>query len=300
MTGAHQNQKEILISVVIPTKNRARLVSQCINSVRRQSYKNIEIIVVNDGSQDNTKNIVKRKRSKDERIKYVENEKSKGGAAARNIGVEKSNGRVIAFIDDDDLWRKDKLSKQVQFIDNHSLVGSKHTVCKTITSENFYSTKTSKCTPRTKIEKQDIMYTNCGISPSSVICNVNTFNKVGGFDESLTSNQGRDFFIKVLLETYNAIRVDNPLVMKRNYHGEDRISDNINSRIETNKILLDKYKEHMTQSQIRYRMLKIELLKARQNNNLLDKIALYSSSIKFIDHNNYFLSARTLINSVLQ
>jgi teichuronic acid biosynthesis glycosyltransferase TuaG len=106
----------MLISIIIPTYNRVQLLIETIDSILSQTYSNFELIIVSDGSNDNTKQKVTQ--IKDTRIKFIELEKNYGyPAKARNEGIKISKGDFIAFCDDDDLWEKNKLEKQVKFID---------------------------------------------------------------------------------------------------------------------------------------------------------------------------------------
>ena len=105
----------MLISIVIPTYNRVQFLIETIDSILSQTYSNFELIIVSDGSTDNTK--YKISELKDTRIKFVELEKNYGyPAKARNEGINISKGEFIAFCDDDDLWEKNKLEKQVDYI----------------------------------------------------------------------------------------------------------------------------------------------------------------------------------------
>lgn len=105
------NQK---ISVIIPTYNRGNLIGNSIKSVLNQTYKNLEVIVVDDGSTDNTKNVVDK--FEDKRIKYIKLAENKGGSNARNIGIQNSNGKYISFQDSDDIYYPDKLETQFKNI----------------------------------------------------------------------------------------------------------------------------------------------------------------------------------------
>lgn len=103
------------VSVIIPTYNREDFVEETIQSVLNQTYKDFEVIVVDDGSTDNTKKKLEKFNSK---IKLIEQKKSER-AIARNNGVKNANGEYIAFLDSDDLWHKDKLEKQVEVLDKN-------------------------------------------------------------------------------------------------------------------------------------------------------------------------------------
>ena len=106
-------QNEPLVSVIIPTYNRGRLILDSINSVLNQTYKNIELIVVDDCSTDDTEKTVKS--IDDSRIKYIKLEKNSGACVARNKGIEISRGEFIAFNDSDDLWLPEKINSQLDF-----------------------------------------------------------------------------------------------------------------------------------------------------------------------------------------
>lgn len=105
-----------LVSVITPAYNCSAYIKQCIDSVINQTYKNWEMIIVNDKSTDNTVSIVESYLKKDNRIKLYNQEKNAGAAAARNKALEKSNARFVAFLDSDDAWKSNKLEKQVDFM----------------------------------------------------------------------------------------------------------------------------------------------------------------------------------------
>ena len=103
--------KEPTVSIIIPTYNRCQMVGRAINSVIQQTYTNFECIVVDDASTDDTKQVVTS--INDSRIIYLRNETNKHVSAARNIGIKHAKGKLIAFLDDDDIWLSKKLEKQV-------------------------------------------------------------------------------------------------------------------------------------------------------------------------------------------
>ncbi len=103
---------EELISVIIPTYNRGYLIERAIESVQNQTYKEIEIIVVDDGSTDNTEEIVSK--ISDSRIRYLKNPTNRGVSHTRNIGIAAARGTYLAFQDSDDIWKPEKLHKQME------------------------------------------------------------------------------------------------------------------------------------------------------------------------------------------
>src|SRR3990172_8426989 len=106
---------DCLVSVIIPTYNRVVMLQRALDSVTKQDYTNLEIIVVDDGSNDNTEQVVKR--DNDKRIKYYR-KKNSGPADSRNYGLKKAKGKYICFLDDDDTIKPDKINKQFLYI-NH-------------------------------------------------------------------------------------------------------------------------------------------------------------------------------------
>ena len=103
------------ISVVVPTYNRRDLLQRALESAQKQTYADIEIIVVSDGSTDGTKETVEGAAADDARIRFIELSPSRGGNAARNAGIEAATGDYVAFLDDDDKWLPEKLEKQMNY-----------------------------------------------------------------------------------------------------------------------------------------------------------------------------------------
>ena len=106
-----EKTNENLISVIIPVYNGEKYLSECLESVLNQTYQNLEIIIVNDGSTDNTKSIVEDYSRRDSRILLLNNEESRGVSEARNYGIKTSNGNYICFIDADDVVKNDFIEK---------------------------------------------------------------------------------------------------------------------------------------------------------------------------------------------
>ena len=107
-----------LVSIVIPVYNCQDYIGIAINSVLKQDFQNYEIIIVDDCSTDGTARIVADLSKHDERIKYIKLDNNSGAAVARNTGLKVSEGRYVAFLDSDDLWKANKLSTQIQFMKN--------------------------------------------------------------------------------------------------------------------------------------------------------------------------------------
>lgn len=107
-----------LVSIIMPSFGTALFIAESIESVQAQSYKNWELIIVDDCSPDNTDDVVRPYLS-DERIKYLKNEKNSGAAVSRNRALREAKGKWIAFLDSDDLWMPEKLEKQIRFMEKN-------------------------------------------------------------------------------------------------------------------------------------------------------------------------------------
>ena len=114
-----ENEQEYidgLVSIITPAYNAAEYIVETIESVLAQTYPNWEMLIVNDCSKDNTAAIVQSYATKDKRIKLINLKQNSGAAVARNTAIQNAKGRYIAFLDSDDLWKKDKLQKQLSFM----------------------------------------------------------------------------------------------------------------------------------------------------------------------------------------
>ena len=107
------------MSIITPLYNGEEFIKDAVESVLAQTYENWELLVIDDGSADNGYNIVKEYSDKDKRIKLLKNEKNSGVTKTRNKGIESSKGRYIAFLDSDDMWQKEKLERQINFMKAH-------------------------------------------------------------------------------------------------------------------------------------------------------------------------------------
>ena len=111
-----------LVSIITPVYNAAAYITETIESVLAQTYTNWEMLIVNDCSKDSTVEIVQSYAAKDKRIKLINLKQNSGAAAARNTAIQNAKGRYIAFLDSDDLWKKEKLQKQIEFMQQNGYV----------------------------------------------------------------------------------------------------------------------------------------------------------------------------------
>lgn len=114
------SKNEALVSIVMPAYNCEKYVVEAINSILAQTYRNWELLVLDDGSKDNTLRIIKEFSQKDSRIKALPNGKNMGVSATRNRGIELASGEWIAFLDSDDMWKPEKLEKQFEIVEKEA------------------------------------------------------------------------------------------------------------------------------------------------------------------------------------
>ena len=107
---------EPLVSIITPVYNAERFLSDTIKSVQNQTYKNWEILLIDDCSKDNSAQIIKQFQKYDDRIKYIKLEKNSGASVSRNTGIKNAKGRFIAFVDSDDIWKPEKLEIQIKYM----------------------------------------------------------------------------------------------------------------------------------------------------------------------------------------
>ena len=230
------------VSVIIPTYNRAYLIDRAIQSVLNQSYQDFEMIIVDDGSTDDTKEVVTEFQEQDKRIRYIRHEKNKGGSAARNTGIKSAEGDYVAFLDDDDEWLPAKIEKQVvKFQDSLDEVG-------VIYSGFFYvSDKTGKVISESVPTLRGNVYANllsgCILGSPTPLIRKTCFQKAGLYDDRLPSCQDWDMWIR--LSKHYTFDFIPDILAKHHVHGK-QISVDLNAKIQARKTLIIKYRADLS------------------------------------------------------
>ncbi len=232
-----------LVSVVITTYGRdVKLLSQAIQSVREQTYKEIELILVDDngeGTEIQKKN--QKMFSKSGDVCYVPNKKNSGAQFSRNIGILKSSGEYVAFLDDDDLWMPDKIEKQMEFLkDNHlDMVFTNgfrfynnDLEQKTIYQQRFISNRLIAYETELKADRIG--------STSHPLIRKECFAKAGMFDLDMPARQDYEMWLR-LCKDYRVQGINEPLFYYR-YHEGDRITKSHAKELRSYQLLWMKYK----------------------------------------------------------
>ncbi len=161
-----------LVSVIIPYYKKRDFISGTIESVLKQSYKNFEILIIYDDSSDTDYSFIKEIKKKDSRIAIIRNINKSGAGVSRNLGISKSKGNYIAFLDADDTWHIDKLEKQINFMKKHNYSAT-HTSY-SIVNEN--KDVIGKRIARDFLKIDDLLK-SCDIGTSTVVLQKNLLNK---------------------------------------------------------------------------------------------------------------------------
>jgi len=225
------------VSIIIPTKNRIPLLSEALESVSLQSFKNFEIIVVNDGGTDPAGEIVHF--SKDFKLKIINQKGSKGCASARNKGIEVSKGKYLAFLDDDDLWLPGHLENLFFFLEENNKISLAYSDCEVQRIKENGKVIESKGLG-VNFNIQD-MLENDFIPPSSIILRKNCLKETGFFDESMGYSEDWDFLLKCASK-FNMTRVPVTSTIIRLRNDASNHSSKINEeRIRCLKLIQKRY-----------------------------------------------------------
>jgi glycosyltransferase involved in cell wall biosynthesis len=189
-----------LVSVIMPAYNVAKTIAESIDSVLRQSYKNYELIVIDDGSSDNTAEIVLTFKQKDSRLMLINLSKNGGLSNARNEGCRIARGEYIAFLDSDDLWLPEKLRKQIDFHLSNPDIHISHA------DYHFFDTagihkRPLKYLIDLKKDKEGYIYPQIcyknTIGVLTVMLRKDLLNDVGLFDTSLKTMEDQDLWVRI-------------------------------------------------------------------------------------------------------
>jgi len=221
------------VSVIIPLYNQKQYVGEAIGSILNQTYPNIEIIVVNDGSTDNPFSVLE----KYKKNIILINQENKGLAAVRNTGLKNCSGEYIQFLDADDEWLPEKLEKQLIKFQNSSERVS------VIYNGFFYvSEKSGKIVSEIMPTLRGNVYTNllesCILGSPTPLIKKRCFRKSGFFDETLPSRQDWDMWIR-LSKYYNFDFV--PDILAKHYVHGSQVSVDLNAKIVAREKLIEKY-----------------------------------------------------------
>ena len=246
--------QEDKVSVILPTFNRADTLGRSIDSVLSQSYKNLELIVVDDGSTDGTKKLISSIR--DERLFYVQTELNRGAAAARNTGLQYAAGGYVAFQDSDDSWRPDKLRLQMEKMKKEQAGFCYHKM-----QYDFGEGRTAVL-PQENISSDQkngdifsqLLYENMAGCPALLVRR-ECVEEIGGFDTDFKALEDYDFVLRLAKKFYAAF-VDRVLIDVS--YTQDSVSLQAENYLDASCMLLSRYqKDYLATGNFDHRVLRI-------------------------------------------
>jgi len=207
------NSKDPTVSVILPTYNRGWVLREAIDSVLAQDFTDFELIVVDDGSTDDTEQLLD---AYDQDL-IVLRQSNQGVSAARNQGIAAAGGRLVAFLDSDDLWLPGKLGRQVDFFNSNPAAVINQT-------EEIWIRNGVRVNPKTRHHKFSGMIFEqslalCLVSPSAVMIKRSLFDEVGLFDEDLPACEDYDLWLRISWR-YPVHLIETPLIVKRGGHAD--------------------------------------------------------------------------------
>ncbi|AFL84949.1 glycosyl transferase [Belliella baltica DSM 15883] len=236
----NKNNSICLVTVVIPTYKRSKLLESAIISVLNQSYENLEILVVDDNSDGCEQDKVQKIIAKFNNVEYLKNFRKKGGCGARNSGILKASGDFIAFLDDDDIFLKGKIHNQLKHLID---TGGNASFTDYVLNDRIYNKKKNVVKNFNKLDSHQILNFEVPASTTLMMAKRQSLIDVGLFDENLPSFQDLDLWYR--LSKNGPIFKYNGLLSEFTIHLEDRVSINIDKRATGLNKLIDKWKNEI-------------------------------------------------------
>lgn len=233
-----------LVSVIVPTYNRALLLERAIQSVRCQTYERLEIIVVDDASKDDTAALVRS--IDDARVRYIRHDRNRGGAAARNTGIRAARGEFIAFLDDDDQWEPEKTAAQLKLLKNYNVV-----LCR-----GDRTVPIDRSVVETVLQLHDLRRGEITAGGTGVLMAKAHVLRTTMFDENLPRYQDWDIFIRLALK-HRIVYLNRPLI-RYNEGSHARITNSVvcmdARELERQFVMLRKHRKFFGESLFRRHM----------------------------------------------
>lgn len=227
------------VSVVIPTYNRARLLQRALASVITQTHESLEIIVVDDGSTDHTRDVVMA--VADPRLVYIRQPARSGASAARNTGLRAAQGQYVAFLDSDDEWFPTKVKRQLEvFNRSPSTTALVYTGAVYVHSHMGERVRTPRY--RGRVMRRLLRRNFVVGSTSASIVRRDVLNEIGGFDETLDALQDFDLWVRIA-RLYCFDFVAETLVRIHMHDGTDRISSHLKRKLPARQAFYAKHRD---------------------------------------------------------
>lgn len=202
-----------VVTIVLPAYNASEYLRETINSVLCQTFQDFELLVIDDGSTDNTTDIVNDFCQRDSRIRLI-SQNNQGVSVARNTGINMAQGEFIAFIDSDDLWLPNKLAKHVQHLSANPNLGLSFARVEFMSFDGKPTGKYSN--PRlVNIAAKNLYEENAAVTPSNAVIRRTAVEQVGGFDGELSGAADAELFLRLKCHGWQVEGIDEVLVLYR-------------------------------------------------------------------------------------
>jgi glycosyltransferase involved in cell wall biosynthesis len=297
------------ISIIIPTFNRAKLIERAIISVLTQTYQDFEIIVVDDGSTDNTKDVVLYFGNQ---IRYMRQD-NRGPSSARNAGIEASRGKFIGFLDSDDYFMKRNLEIKIPFLESNPQIGWVYSDWKYVDDEDNYIERGSlkfKYSEKKLYGNifEELLKSRNFISPCTVVVRKSVLEDIGHFDPLIPSQEEYDLWLRISLK-YPVYYIDDILVNVTLHSGS--LSKNFTKWVQGNSIIADKLKHLIPNDWKNRRQILDKILADKhtfigrdffQKGQFNEAIDEFWQSIKLLpfQKRTYWLMCSTIIRSIMR
>lgn len=280
-----------LISVIIPTRNRRTLLQQAVESARTQTYTNIEIIVIDEASEDDTAACLKN--IDDPRLKVITHSTPQGGNIARNKGLEASNGVYIAFLDDDDVWADTKLEKQHEAFKRDSTVGivtcSSLVVYQDLQIERYMNRGSNYLYSNEEAFAKMLTENFIG-GASFPLIKRECLTEVNGFRPEVVSAQETDLYLRILVNGHKVYAVEDVLILYR-VHSMNRISDSFEPKVKGLEQLFEYKKENFLPH------LPVHEAKKIEQTHIVEVSKIYTRNRKYKTFFQYFNEEKQKLTS---
>lgn len=277
----HQSTEKPLVSVIITTHNRCQLLSRAVDSVLQQTYSPLEIIVVDDGSNDNTQTLLHNYQTQfPNQIRVLQNPVAKGACYARNRGIEMAQGVFVTGLDDDDEFTKDRVSTLIAaYHDQWAFISAG--IVERHPDADFAVHKIDRT-----LTLDACLYAN--IIGNQVFTRRERLLEVGGFDEKLRAFQDYDMWLRLIEKYGNAKHISDLLYIQYHHHGGNQISFSSN-RMKGHLQFLKKHRKKMHNAHLKSHA--IESLRIQGKAMSVKQFLQYSSKSTFQPALRYFLKS---------
>lgn len=273
-------------SVIIPTFNRAILVKRAVRSVLNQKFQDFEIIIIDDGSTDYTYKEIRQFGNCD--IRYIKHNKKRGGAVARNTGVENASGGYIAFLDSDDEafpeWLEKSYSKIQELPTTWGVLYPRYLIKNDVTGVNYIKTENSR---EGYIYEKLLRGEGIPLGTSGAILKKKIFKNIGGFDCNLSGFHDVDLWYR-LAKNHTFHFLNEPLILFH-HHKSHRLMGDLEKRRKASEIFLSKWKNEIERIGGKQAYLK--------RINRFNKLSNFSLIRQELEANGKSSAIRLLINS---